>query len=78
MLEQEFKYYIEHQNELVKKYNGKVLVIVGEEVVGAYDTDDEAYFTSIKKYTPGTFLVQLCTPGAESYTQTFHSRAIFA
>ena len=78
MLEREFQYYIDHQDELVKKYNGKVLVIIGETVVGVYDTEAEAYFSSIKKHTPGTFLVQLCTPGRDSYTQTFHSRVVFA
>ncbi len=78
MLEKEFKYYLDHQQELVEKYNGKTLVIVGEEVVGIYDSEAAAYFDSITKYQPGTFLVQNCSPGAESYTQTFHSRVIFA
>ena len=78
MLEQEFQYYLENQQTLVDKYNGKTLVIIGQEVVGIYDTEAEAYFKSIKKYKPGTFLVQVCSPGSDSYTQTFHSRVIFA
>jgi hypothetical protein len=79
MLEREFQYYKDHQEELVGKYNGRVIVIMGEEVVGDYDTYDDAFHASIKKYTPGTFLIQECSPGEESYTQTFHylSRAIF-
>ena len=48
MLEKEFEYYIKHQDELVKKFNGRVLVIKGEEVVGDYETEQEAYFESIK------------------------------
>ena len=78
MLEKEFEYYIEHQDELVKKFNGRVLVIKGEEVVGDYETEQEAYFESIKKYKSGTFLIQKCSPGKESYTQTFHTRATFS
>ncbi len=78
MLEKEFQYYLDHQIELVEKYNGKVLVIIGEDVVGVYDTELQAYFDSVIKYEPGTFLIQKCTPGDESYTQTFHSRVIFA
>ncbi|MBK5203583.1 MAG: hypothetical protein JJE45_07690 [Prolixibacteraceae bacterium] len=78
MLEKEFTYYIEHQEELVKKYNKRVLVIIGEKVVADYETEEKAYFESAKKYKVGTFLIQKCTPGKESYTQSFYSRVIFA
>lgn len=77
MLEQEFKYYLDHQDELVEAYNGLVLVIVGEEVVGIFNSEEEAYFDSIEKYAPGTFLVQTCTPGEDSTTQIFYSRVSF-
>ena len=77
MLEKEFKYYIENQKELVQKYEGKYIVIRGEKVVGSYNTEAEAYGKSIKKYELGTFMIQLCSPGKESYTHTFHSRVVF-
>lgn len=77
MLEKEFEYYLKHQAELVKKYNGKHIVIIGDEVVGVYDSDEEAYFASAKEYELGTFLIQYCEPGEDSYTQTFHSRVTF-
>lgn len=78
MLEKEFKYYRDHQEELVKLYNGRVLVIIGESVVGDYDTYEEAYFEAMKKYEVGTFLLQQCSPGTKDYTQTFHSRVVFS
>ncbi len=78
MLKREFDYYLKHQDELVKKYNGKFVVIVGEKVVGAYDTEMEAYLQSKKEHELGTFLIQECTPGDEAYTQVFHSRVSFA
>lgn len=78
MLEIEFQYYLDNQDKLVEKYDGKVLVIVGKDVVGVYDDESTAYFKSIKKYKIGTFLIQKCTAGTQSYTQTFHSRVIFA
>jgi hypothetical protein len=78
MLEKEFRYYLSNQNELVKKYNGRVLVIVGEKVIGDYQNEEEAFFLSEKNYQSGTFLIQKCTPGDEAYTQTFHSRVAFA
>ena len=76
MLEKEFKYYLEHQKELVPKYNGKFLVIINEKIDGAYDNKMQAYEETIKNHQLGTFLIQECTPGDESYTQTFHSRVI--
>ncbi|OAV71237.1 hypothetical protein Barb6_01490 [Bacteroidales bacterium Barb6] len=78
MLEKEFKYYLDNQEELVEKYNGKHLVIVGHEVIGAYNDAMDALVESRKKYEQGTFLIQLCTPGEEAYTMTFHSRVTFA
>lgn len=78
MLKKEFQYYKDHQEELVRKYDGRVIVIVGEEVVGDHDTYDEAFSDSIKKYTPGTFLLQECGPGEGSYTTRVYSRVSFA
>ena len=78
MLEKEFKYYLDNQKELVKKYSGKFLVIIGEKVVGIYDSFEDALDDSQKKFELGKFLIQLCLPGEDSYTQTFHTRAIFA
>ena len=77
-LEKEFKYYLEKQEELVKKYNGKVLVIKNCEVIGVYNSEQEALAETTKQYELGTFLVQKCEPGAESSTQTFNSRVAFA
>jgi hypothetical protein len=74
MLEKEFQYYLDHQNELFQKYNNRVLMIVGEEVVGDYESYDTAYLEAIKRYTVGTFLLQVCTEGDSGYTQRFHSR----
>lgn len=77
MLEKELKYYKDHQDELVSKYDGKYLVIKDEEIIGIYDTKEEAYNEPQKNHPLGTFLIQLCSPGVQDYTQTFHSRVIF-
>lgn len=73
MLEQEFAYYLNHQDELVKKYNGKYLIIKDQKVEAAYDKKEDAYFEGQKKYDLGTFLIQYCAPGNMSFTQTFYS-----
>lgn len=77
MLDKEFKYFRDNQNELVEKYLNQYIVIVGEEVKGAYDDVGTAYQRSIKQYEPGSFLIQHCKPGKDAYTQTFHSRVRF-
>ena len=65
-LEREFRYYKDHQDELVKQYDGKFLAIKGEEVVGVYDTELEAYTDAKRNHPAGTFLIQHCLPG-EAY-----------
>lgn len=77
-LEKEFQYYLDHQDELVEKYNGRVIVIKDQEVIGDYDSDIEAIVETEKKHPIGTFLVQLCSEGSEHYTQHFQSRVSFA
>lgn len=78
MLKDEFQYYLDHQSELVEKYNGKFLVIKDKKVIGVYDNQEKAYFESKKEHRLGTFLIQRCSPGTEDYTQVFHSRVAFA
>lgn len=78
MLEKEFQYFLDHQKELVKKYDNKFIVIIGEAVVGSYETEAEAFLKSSEKYELGTFLIQQCISGEEAYSQNFHSRVTFA
>ena len=77
-LKKEFEYYLQHQDELVKQYNGKYIVIKDSVVIGAYASELEAVTITSCEHELGTFLIQKCEPGTSSYTQTYHSRAIFA
>jgi len=76
-LEKEFEYYLENQAELVKKYNGKYIVIKNQQVIGVFESEIEAVEKTVANHELGTFLVQKCEPGKESYTQTYHSRVVF-
>jgi len=76
-LKKEFDYYLKHQNELVKKYNGKHIVIKGTDILGAYDAENEAIRETMKEHKLGTFFVIKCEPGEDAYTQIFHSRVSF-
>ena len=77
-LEKEFKYYIDHQDEMVKKYDGKVIVIKDGTVLGAYDDDLTAITETRKTHDAGTFLVQRVSAGSDDISQTFHSRVAFS
>jgi hypothetical protein len=76
-LEVEFRYYLEHQDELVKKYDGRFVVIKDKQVIGVFDSELEAIEKTSEKHDLGTFLVQKCESGSGGYTQTYHSRVAF-
>jgi hypothetical protein len=76
-LKKEFDWYLANQAELIKKYNGKFLLIVGENVVGSFDSTVDAYNKGMAEYEPGKFLIQRCSSGNADYTATFHSRVSF-
>jgi hypothetical protein len=77
-LKAEFKYYLDHQSEMVKEYDGKFVVIKNGAVLAAYDDELEAITETQKSHELGTFLVQKVSKGSEDYTQTFHSRVVFS
>ncbi|MDR2592015.1 MAG: hypothetical protein LBC59_04330 [Chitinispirillales bacterium] len=66
--ESALNYFIEHQEELCEKYNGKELLMCGACVVGAFDTLHEAADEGRKRFGSGNFSVQKCIPGEEAYT----------
>lgn len=53
MLKDQFKYYLDNQKELVKKYDGKVLVIKDCKVVGVFDNKIDALYDSKKQICDG-------------------------
>jgi len=77
MFNTELNYFIENQEELVEKYNGKVLAIKGEEVIGVYENYLEAYFEVQKEHKLGTFALQICAPGPDAYTVTISTQGLF-
>ena len=78
LLEKEFKFYIDHQEEMVEKYDGKVIVIKNGEVLGNFDSELDAVTETRKSHPAGTFLVQRVSAGSDDTYQTFHSRVAFS
>ena len=70
VLQREFDYYLNRQNDLVKTFSGRYLLIRNEQIIGDYDSLIEAVYAGEERFALGTFLVQRCSPGPEDYTQT--------
>lgn len=77
-LSENFQYFMENQNQIVNGHIGESVLIYDGIVIGYYPSDIAAYKEAVKQYAPGSFLIQQCLAGKESYTQSFHSRVSFA
>ena len=71
--ETELAFFIEHQDELVRKHRGRTLVIRGERVEGVYDSTLDAYLDAQAKFDLGSYMIQRCEPGPGAYTVTVSS-----
>lgn len=76
MIQTLFQYYLDHQDELVKQYNGKYLIITADGVMGAFDSMREGYDTALDTYGKGNFMLQLCTEGDSAYSQHFFTSRV--
>lgn len=76
---EDFRYFIENHDKLVNCYNNKFIVISSQNVCYSADTFEDALNLAIANGLKlGSFIIQHCTEGDSAYTQTFHSRPIFA
>jgi hypothetical protein len=57
-LEIERRYLDSHRDELLTQYGGKILVISGEQVTGAYDTMEEALQGAVTKHGLSNVLIR--------------------
>ncbi len=77
ILRSEFQFYLDHQAEFVRRYDGRVIVLKDHQVIGDYDTEGKAVIATQKEHPLGTFLVQRVSEGTEAYTRTLPSRVTF-
>ena len=73
-MKRELEFYLDHQAEMVEKYDGRVIVLKNNQVIGDYGSSPEAVAAKEKKYPLGTFLVQRVSEGNKDYTQRIRSR----
>ena len=77
MLIDDFKYYTDNQEEIVKDHLEEFVVIKDSAVVDYFKEESKA-FESMKNYELGTFLIKKCQqPGTDIIT-FYNSRVAFA
>lgn len=72
MQESQLDMYIKNQNELLKKYNGKLIAVSNGNFLGEYPNELVAYRDMVKRgIKEGDFMIVKCTPGDGAYTSYF-------
>jgi hypothetical protein len=75
MLEKEYKYFEDHQDELLKQSKKRFIVIKDDTLVGEFDTQIDAVKSMVQQgHALGTFLVQDTSPKSINAIKRFHSR----
>lgn len=57
-LEREVKYYEANKKDLVKKHNGKFVLIKGDKLVESFDSEKSAYEAGLKEFGNQAFLIK--------------------
>ena len=71
----DFKWFLDNQEVLFKKYPNKYLVIAECNVLGAYNTFEKAMEEALSKKKAGEFLIQECVQN--SVPIQYYNRAVF-
>jgi hypothetical protein len=74
VLEREYQYFETHFEELKGKYIHQFVIIVGEQVKGAFSSQKEALAEALKTNQLGTFLVQEVPENKPDIIHRFTSR----
>ena len=65
MIDQEVKYFNDHLNEWLPSNLGKIVVIKNQELVGFYNTFDEALSEAARRFGLDTYLIRQVIPNQE-------------
>lgn len=65
MLEKERKYFSEHHADLMSRYPGKFVLIKDEEIIGTFDTIENALAEGARRFGLEAFLVRQITATEE-------------
>lgn len=66
--ERDFRWFLEHYNELYEQHGKSFLAIENEKVIGEYDSYAEAVHKVSEHIPVGSFIVQKCDGSEAAYT----------
>ncbi len=61
----EYLWYKAHEEELLRRYYSRYLVIKDEKVIADYGSKGLAWDMTVKHHKPGTFIIHHCVPENE-------------
>lgn len=76
ILNAEYRYFQEHEEEFVREHLGKVIVLKDQTVIGSYATIVEAYVATSQDHALGTFMIRQIVPRVGTYKQVFHAHVM--
>ena len=77
MLKDDFKYYTDNQEEIVKDHLGEFVVIKDSAVIGYFKEESKA-LKSMKDHELGTFLVKKCQELGSDIVTFYNNSVAFA
>jgi hypothetical protein len=76
MQEQDYEYFLRNTAEFYKKYGKKYLVIKNMNLLGVYETFDEALTKTLETEDLGTFLIQECLENKDKAVHYFQGYVV--
>ena len=76
MQNQDFEYFLSNMAKFYETYGHKFIVIKSLNILGAYNTFDEALDNTLKTEKLGTFLIQECFESKEKMVHHFQGNVM--
>ncbi|MEX1000710.1 MAG: hypothetical protein WDZ35_01200 [Crocinitomicaceae bacterium] len=78
--EKSFQYYLDHKEELLDKYRGKVIAIYENKILGAFKSKKDAYLKVPEQHNVeiGSFLIKMCEDQDDESNRVYHSNVVFS
>ena len=76
MQDQDFDYFLENINSLYKKYGHKFVAVKNQNILGAYESFNEALDTTLQTEKLGTFLIQEIFDNKEEMVHHFQGNVM--
>jgi len=75
-MDKDFDFFLQNMEKLYKVHGQKFVAIKDHNILGAYDTFNEALKTTLEKEELGTFLIQECFENREKLVHHFQGNVI--